>query len=191
MKVKITPFSGHEEVKLVEPARFGDERGFFSETYNQKDLAQAGLEANFVQDNQSLSRQRGTLRGLHFQRPPYAQGKLVRVVRGRILDVALDIRHGSPTFGQHVSAELSADNWRQLYVPVGYAHGFVTLESDTEVLYKVTNYYSAEHEGGISWNDPALGIDWGIDTAAISLSDKDKRHSTLDELPVCFEFEGR
>ena len=176
-------------MKLIEPPRFDDERGFFSETYNKKELAQSGLDATFVQDNQSLSRRRGTLRGLHFQRPPYAQGKLIRVVRGGILDVAVDIRHGSPTFGQFVSAELSAENWRQLFVPVGYAHGFITLEDATEVLYKVTNYYSAEHEGGICWNDPSLGIDWGIDTSGILLSDKDKSYSTLDEQPVCFEFE--
>ncbi|MGX1198455.1 dTDP-4-dehydrorhamnose 3,5-epimerase [Parvibaculum sp. MBR-TMA-1.3b-4.2] len=188
MRPALLPVPGHPDVKLLEVRRIDDERGFFSETYNENDFASAGVDARFVQDNQSLSRRRGTLRGLHFQRPPHAQGKLVRVTRGAILDVAVDIRHGSPTFGEHVAFEINAENWRQLYVPVGYAHGFVTLTDDTEVQYKVTDFYSAEHDAGIAWNDPALGIDWKLDAADITLSGKDRQHPVLAELPRIFEF---
>jgi dTDP-4-dehydrorhamnose 3,5-epimerase len=145
---------------LITPKRFGDKRGFFSETYNATDLAEWGIEEVFVQDNHSLSAERGTVRGLHFQAPPRAQGKLVRVTRGRILDVFVDIRKGSRTYGQHGSTELSAENWRQVWIPVGFAHGFCTLEHDTEVLYKTTDFYASECEGGILWNDPALHIAW-------------------------------
>lgn len=172
------------DVVIITPRKFGDHRGFFSETYKRCALAEAGIDAEFVQDNQSLSAEQGTLRGLHFQCPPKAQDKLVRVTRGAILDVAVDIRHDSRTYGQHVGVTLSAENWSQLWVPKGFAHGFITLEPDTEVLYKVTDYYSPEHDAGIAWNDPALGIDWGIDTPI--LSDKDTKHPTLSELAQVF-----
>lgn len=188
MRPALLPVPEHPDIKLLEVRRIDDDRGFFSETYNESDFAAAGVDVRFVQDNHSLSRRRGTLRGLHFQRPPHAQGKLVRVARGAILDVAVDIRHGSPTFGEHVAVEISAENWRQLYVPVGYAHGFATLTDDTEVQYKVTDFYSAEHDAGIAWNDPALGIDWRLDAAEITLSGKDRQLPVLTELPRIFEF---
>ena len=188
MGASVIPVAGHPELKLFEVGRIADDRGFFSETYNERDYQRVGLDVCFVQDNHSLSRHRGTLRGLHFQRPPYAQGKLIRVTRGAILDVAVDMRHGSPTFGQHVAFEISEENWRQIYVPEGYAHGFVTLMDDTEVQYKVTDFYSAEHDAGVNWADPALGIDWKVDAAEIVLSDKDKQHPLLAELPPYFEF---
>jgi len=159
---------------LVEPKKFGDHRGFFSETYNRARLAEAGFDREFVQDNQSLSAAPGTLRGLHFQTPPFAQDKLVRVTRGAILDVAVDLRAGSPTYGDHAAVELSAENWRQLLVPVGFAHGFVTLEPDTEVVYKVTAYYSPENDAGLIWSDPLIGIDWSAAPAAPTLSAKDQ-----------------
>jgi dTDP-4-dehydrorhamnose 3,5-epimerase len=161
-------------VKLVTPKKLGDHRGFFSETYNRQHLAKAGIDLDFVQDNHSLSGQRGVIRGLHFQVPPFAQDKLIRVVRGRIFDVAVDLRRSSPTYGKHVAVELSADNWRQLLVPVGFAHGFVTLEPNTEVIYKVTTYYAPSHDRGVLWNDPALGIAWPISPSEAILSDKDK-----------------
>lgn len=148
------------DVLLIEPVRHGDARGFFSEVWSRRTLAAHGLDVDFVQDNHAFSAQKGVLRGLHFQRPPTAQGKLVRVARGAILDVAVDIRQGSPTYGQHVAVELSAANWRQLWVPRGFAHGYVTLEPDTEVLYKTDAYYDRTTDGGIAWDDPALGIDW-------------------------------
>lgn len=167
------------DVKVLVPKRFGDRRGFFSEVYNKRALAEVGIEYDFVQDNHSLSAEPGVLRGLHYQIPPHAQAKLVRVVRGAILDVAVDIRRGASTFGQYVKVELSAENWRQVLIPPGFAHGFVTLEPMTEVIYKVTQYYSPQHERGILWSDPALGIDWGIDSRAVILSERDWRHPTL------------
>jgi dTDP-4-dehydrorhamnose 3,5-epimerase len=162
------------DVKLIRPRRFGDHRGFFSETYNRQALAKAGINLDFVQDNHSLSVQRGVVRGLHFQVPPFAQDKLLRVVRGRVFDVAVDLRRSSPTFGRHVTAELSAENWTQILVPIGFAHGFVTLEENTEVIYKVTNYYAPSHDRGILWNDPDLAIPWPIAGAEAILSEKDK-----------------
>lgn len=161
------------DVKLISPARFGDERGYFCETYNAARFKAAGIDAEFVQDNHSLSAKAGTLRGLHFQAPPFAQAKLVRVVRGAILDVAVDVRKASPTYGQWVKAELSAENGAQLFVPRGFLHGFVTLISDTEVVYKVDAYYSRKCDGAVMWNDEVLGIDWGMDPASIILSAKD------------------
>ena len=175
-------------VKIVTPRIFRDERGFFSETHNERSLERAGIDARFVQDNHSLSRTRGVIRGLHFQSHPSAQGKLVRVARGAILDVAVDIRRGSPSYGCHVSAVLSADNWAQLWIPVGFAHGFCTLEPDTEVLYKVTDFYAPECDRGIAWDDPALGIDWRIEPGSAILSDKDRRHSPLANLPTYFTY---
>jgi dTDP-4-dehydrorhamnose 3,5-epimerase len=174
------------DVKIITPKKFGDHRGFFSEVYNRATFAEAGIALDFVQDNQSLSAQVGTLRGLHFQSAPFAQDKLVRVTRGKILDVAVDIRKGSPTFGQHVAVELSAENWRQLLVPIGFAHGFVTLEPDTEVMYKVTNIYSAANDHGLAWDDPDLGIAWPIPAEGVTLSDKDRKHPRLRDLPEFF-----
>lgn len=166
-------------VKILEPKKYGDHRGFFSETYSRKALKDIGVDLEFVQDNHSLSAQKGVVRGLHYQVSPTSQDKLVRVVRGAILDVAVDIRKASPTFGKHVTAVISAANWRQILVPVGFAHGFVTLEENTEVIYKVTTYYSPKDERGILWNDPALGIDWGIDPKSATLSDKDTKNPVL------------
>ncbi|HVZ27830.1 MAG TPA: dTDP-4-dehydrorhamnose 3,5-epimerase [Rhizomicrobium sp.] len=145
---------------LVTPRRFQDSRGFFSETYNARLFAEAGITSAFVQDNHSMSREKGTVRGLHFQAPPKAQEKLVRVVRGSILDVALDVRKNSPSYGRHIAVEISAGDGGQLYVPVGFAHGFCTLEPDTEVVYKVTDFWAPGVEGGVLWNDPALAIAW-------------------------------
>ena len=176
------------DVKVVTPKKFGDARGFFSEVYNRKSLLAHGIDVAFVQDNHSLSAETGVVRGLHFQTAPHAQGKLVRVVRGAILDVALDIRHGSPTFGRHVAVTLSAENWRQLWVPVGFAHGFCTLEPNTEVIYKVTGYYAPECDRGLLWNDPALKIDWPVSADAAVLSDKDRKHPALADLPRYFDY---
>jgi len=175
------------DVKLISPQKFGDHRGFFSETYSKRGLAEAGIALDFVQDNHSLSAAKGTMRGLHFQTPPFAQDKLVRVTRGAILDVAVDIRRGSPTYGQHVSVELSADNWHQLLVPIGFAHGFMTLEPDTEVLYKVTNVYAPECDRGLLWNDPDLGIAWPTAATDAVLSDKDRKHPRLRDLTDAFD----
>lgn len=175
-------------VMLLEPRKFGDHRGFFSETYNARALAAQGFDRVFVQDNHSLSAARGTVRGLHYQSPPFAQDKLVRVTRGAILDVAVDIRRGSPTYGDHVAVELSAENWRQLLVPAGFAHGFVTLTDDVEVMYKVTDYYAPDHDHGLLWSDPDLGIDWGLDAAAATLSDKDRAQPGFAALETPFVF---
>jgi dTDP-4-dehydrorhamnose 3,5-epimerase len=167
------------DVKLVTPRRFVDPRGFFAETFSRRRFAEAGLTADFVQDNHSLSRPAGTVRGLHFQRPPFAQAKLVRVLRGAILDVAVDIRPHAPSYGRHVAAELSAENGAMILVPEGFAHGFCTLQPDTEVLYKVNRDYAPQHEGGILWNDPALGIAWPVDAADAILSDRDRTWPTF------------
>lgn len=168
-----------EGVVLITPDKFGDERGFFSETYNAAALAAHGIDCAFNQDNQSLSATPGTLRGLHFQKPPTAQTKLVRVARGAILDVAVDIRTGSPTYGRHVAATLSSENWTQILVPKGFAHGFCTLEPDTEVIYKVDAPYSPDDEGGLAWDDPKLGIEWP-DFAGAVLSGRDREWPGLD-----------
>lgn len=176
--MKITPQS-IPDVLLIEPRKFGDARGFFSEVWKRSALVAQGFDVDFVQDNHSLSREVGVLRGLHFQRPPNAQGKLVRVVRGRILDVAVDIRQGSASYGQHVACELSAEAWNQLWVPRGFAHGFLTLEADTEVLYKVDAEYDAATDAGIAWDDPALGIDWPLPPGGPVLSDKDRKAPKL------------
>ena len=173
-------------LKIVTPMRHGDARGFVSEVYKQSDWRAAGLDLSFVQDNHSYSAPAGTLRGLHFQIDPAGQDKLIRVVRGRILDVAVDLRHSSPTFGKHVAVELSAENWRQLLVPVGFAHGFVTLEPDTEVLYKLTSLYSPAHDRGLAWDDPDLGIDWNIPASGPLLSERDKHWPRLRDLKDAF-----
>ena len=151
------------DLKILVPRRISDVRGYFSETYSERLLCAAGIDVAFVQDNESLSVEKGVVRGLHFQIAPAGQGKLIRVVSGAILDVAVDIRRGSPTFGQHVSLELSGTDGRQIYIPPGFAHGFATLQSNTLISYKVSDYYSPSHDRGIRWDDPALKIDWGID----------------------------
>ena len=171
---------------LLEPKKFGDHRGFFSETYSRARLAERGFDGEFVQDNQSLSVEVGVVRGLHFQSPPFAQDKLVRVTRGAILDVAVDLRRGSPTYGDHVAVEISAANWRQLLIPKGFAHGFVTLERETELLYKVSAYYAPDHDHGLLWCDPALGIDWPVSPEAALRSDKDRAQPKLAEIASPF-----
>ncbi len=177
------------DVKVLTPKRNGDHRGFFSEVYNKKTLAEAGIDITFVQDNHAFSAEKGTVRGLHFQIPPFAQDKLVRVVRGSVFDVAVDLRRGSPTYGKHVSVVLSSEAWNQILVPIGFAHGLMTLEPDTEVLYKVSNYYSAEHDKGLLWNDPALGIEWPVAEEEAILSAKDKVQPRLADLPPYFHFD--
>jgi len=173
-------------VKIVTPKKFGDARGFFSETYSKAAWDKAGLDYVFVQDNHSFSAAAGTLRGLHFQIPPFAQDKLVRAGRGRILDVAVDVRRSSPTFGKYVAVELSAENWRQLLIPVGFAHAFVTLEPDCEALYKTTAPYSPEHDRGVAWDDPDIGIKWPLPDGGPTLSDKDKKWPRLKAAPDLF-----
>ena len=178
------------DVKLISPKKFGDQRGFFSEVYNRRNLLEAGIDLEFVQDNHSLSADRGTVRGLHFQSPPNAIDKLIRVTRGSVFDVAVDIRHGSPTYGEHVSIVLSADNWAQILVPKGFAHAFCTLEPDTEVVYKVTGYWAADWDFGLRWNDPSLGIDWPVSEGSAVLSEKDLAQPLLADLPEFFTYEG-
>ncbi len=161
------------EVKLMTPKRIGDERGFFCETYNAKTYEDAGIGCDFVQDNQSYSARKGTLRGLHYQAPPFAQAKLVRVLSGAIIDVAVDARRTSSTFGKWVKVELSAENGIQIFVPTGFLHGFVTLAPDTHVAYKVDNYYDRASDGSVRWDDPDLAIDWGVSADTVTVSDKD------------------
>jgi dTDP-4-dehydrorhamnose 3,5-epimerase len=166
---------GLDGVFEISPRKFGDDRGFFSETYNAKSFAEAGIDLTFVQDNHSYSAAKGVVRGLHYQLPPFAQDKLVRVTRGAILDVAVDIRKSSPSFGKWVALEVSAEKWNQILVPKGFAHGFMTLVENTEVIYKVTEYYSPEHDRSIRFDDPAIGIDWPISSSSVQLSDKDQK----------------
>lgn len=176
-------------VLLITPRRFGDARGFFSESWNRARLAEHGVEIDFVQDNHSLSREAGTIRGLHFQSPPHAQDKLVRCGRGALFDVAVDIRKGSPTYGQWVGCELSFENGRQLLVPRGFLHGFVTRAPDTEIIYKCSDYYAPECDGAVRWDCPEIGIDWGLEGAPV-LSDKDAAAPTLAEFDSPFTWEG-
>lgn len=178
------------DLKLVVPKRFSDARGHFSETWSERLFRAQVADMTFVQDNQSISAKKGTLRGLHFQKPPCAQGKLVRVVRGSIFDVAVDIRRGSPTYREHVAVVLTAAGGQQLWVPPGFLHGFCTFEDETEVLYKVTSYYSPDHDAGVLWSDPELAINWPIERNSVILSDKDERHPLLSELPDYFEYEA-
>ena len=179
MKVQQTNIEG---VYIIEPMLHGDERGYFMESFSERDFeAQTGLNVRFVQDNESRSR-KGVLRGLHFQKEPYAQAKLVRVVHGKVLDVAVDIRPESPTFGKYVATELSAENHRQMFIPKGFAHGYVVLEDDTVFQYKCDEYYHPEAEGGIAWNDPQIAIDWGVAENEVILSEKDKHRPLLSEL---------
>jgi len=177
---------GLDGVREIRAPRFADDRGFFSETWNSESWSEAGIDLAFVQDNHSLSRQRGVLRGLHFQTPPLAQAKLVRVTRGAVFDVAVDIRRASPSFGRWVATVLSADEWNQLLVPEGFAHGFLTLEPDTEVQYKVTRPYSADHDRSIRFDDPAIGIDWPVPLEDMILSEKDRAAPFLSDVESGF-----
>ena len=176
------------EVVCITPKRHGDARGYFSEIYRQ-DLFEANIgPVSFLQDNLSLSASKGTLRGLHYQTAPHAQGKLIRCLSGAIMDVAVDIRRGSPTYGEHISIDITPENGRWLWIPAGFAHGFVTLKPDTAVLYKVTHYYSAECEHGILWSDPDLGIDWGFPADDLTLSAKDKIQPALANATTHFHY---
>lgn len=170
---------------IIDPRVFSDERGFFVETYNADRYEEAGIPAAFVQDNLSVS-QKGVLRGLHFQSPPYAQGKLVQVLQGRVFDVAVDIREGSPTFGKYVSVELSAENYRQFWIPAGFAHGFLSLEDDTMFQYKCTNVYVPDHDGGVRYDDPTIGIAWP--EGPYIISEKDKEQPLLEAVVSVFRF---
>jgi dTDP-4-dehydrorhamnose 3,5-epimerase len=178
------------DVRLIPPKRFTDARGLFSETWSDRLFRSEIANVTFVQDNQSVTSKKGTVRGLHFQKPPFAQGKLVRVVRGSILDIAVDIRKGSPTYGQHVATKLDAAEGMQLWVPTGFLHGFCTLEDETEVFYKVTSYYSSSHDAGVLWNDQDLGIQWPVDAGSAVLSDKDRNHPRLCDLGDFFTYKG-
>ena len=177
-------------VVVLTPQRHGDARGFFSESWNKRRLAEAGIEAEFVQDNHSLSAKVGTVRGLHFQSPPHAQGKLVRCGRGCLFDVAVDIRKGSPTFGRWVGVELSFENGKQLYIPEGFLHGFATRAPDTEIIYKCTDYYAPECDGAVRFDDPEIGIDWAMDAGAAVLSEKDAKAPLLKDFDSPFTWEG-
>ncbi len=178
----ITPLA-IAEVLLITPKRHGDARGWFAETWSEKTFTGYGLPTGFVQDNQAFSARKGTLRGLHFQKPPFAQGKLVRVLKGAVFDVAVDIRTGSPTYGQWASATLTAEVGEQIWVPRGFAHAYMTLTDDAEIYYKVDNGYAPQSEGGIIWNDPDLGIAWPLDVEPV-LSDKDKVLPRLKDMPA-------
>jgi len=177
-------------VVLLTPRRFGDARGFFSESWNRARMAEHGITIDFVQDNHSMSAQVGTVRGLHFQSPPHAQDKLVRCGRGALFDVAVDVRRGSPTYGQWVGCELSAENGRQLLVPQGFLHGFVTRTPDTEICYKCSDYYAPECDGAVRFDCPTIGIDWGMGDTAPVLSDKDAAAGTLADFDSPFVWEG-
>ena len=175
----------------IVPKRFGDERGFFSEVHNGAALAERGIAIDFVQDNHSFSAARGVLRGLHYQRAPFAQAKLVRVTRGRIFDVAVDVRRGSPHYGRWVGLEVSAEAWNQILVPEGFLHGFVTLEPDCEVLYKVSAPYDAAADGAVAHDDPAIGVDWPVPVSERILSQKDRDAPPLAEAGLSFDYEER
>jgi len=184
VKVEALEIAG---VKLITPPRYRDPRGFFSETWKQSAFAEAGIPGPFIQDNHAVSTGVGVLRGLHCQIGPNAQGKLVRCLKGAIYDVAIDIRHGSPTFGKYVGAEISADNWTQIWVPVGFLHAYCTLTEETEVIYKVTAAYDKPAERGVIWDDPDIGIRWPLAADQVILSDKDKVLPRLRDLPVLFD----
>jgi dTDP-4-dehydrorhamnose 3,5-epimerase len=178
-------------VRLIHPKRFGDERGWFTEVYSEKAFEALGITVRFVQDNHSLSRPVGTLRGLHFQTPPFGQDKLVRCIAGSIFDVAVDIRRDSPTYGKWVGAELSAENGDQLFIPIGFAHGFVTLTPDAQVSYKCSSLYAPANDGGVRWNDPDIGIDWSLpEGVAPTLSPKDEKAQALKDFVSPFEYDG-
>ena len=184
MKATTTAIDG---LYIIEPQLFGDQRGYFFESFNERAFAEAtGIQCRFVQDNESKSRY-GVLRGLHFQQPPYAQAKLVRVVKGRVLDVAVDLRRHSATHGQYVAVELTGDNHLQFFIPRGFAHGFAVLSEEAVFQYKCDNYYAPQHEGGIAWNDPTLGIDWLLPSADVTLSEKDKHNVSFADFATPFE----
>ena len=178
--------SSLHEVKILTPRKNYDRRGYFSEVYKKKEFAEARFEIDFVQDSHSFSAQKGTVRGLHFQAPPFAQHKLVRVIRGAAFDVVVDLRRSSSRYGRHESVVLSASTWNQVLVPIGFAHGLMTLEADTEVLYKVSDYYSPAHDKGLLWNDPVLGIQWPLPVEEALLSERDRGHPGLMELESPF-----
>ena len=186
MQIEKTPLPG---LLVLTPSRFSDSRGFFSESWNRKTLADHGIDFDFVQDNHSMSHEVGTVRGLHFQSPPHAQDKLVRCGRGRLLDVAVDIRKGSPTYGDWVAVELSYENGKQLLIPAGFLHGFITLEPDTEIIYKCSDYYAPECDGAIRFDDPDIGIDWGISPDKAILSEKDAAAPFLRDFDSPFTYE--
>lgn len=186
MEIEQTSLPG---VVVLTPRRFGDNRGFFSESWHRKRMAEAGIDIDFVQDNHSMSREVGTLRGLHFQTPPRAQAKLVRCGRGSLYDVAVDIRHGSPTFRQWVGVELSFDNGKQVLIPEGFLHGFIAREPDTEIVYKCSDYYAPDCDGAVRFDDPDIGIDWALSGSPV-LSDKDAAAPRLADLPEYFTWEG-
>ena len=174
--------TGIPDVKIITPIRHQDQRGFFTEVYNKRVFAEAGIELEFVQDNVSFSANKRTVRGLHFQKPPYAQDKLVYVVKGAIFDVAVDLRNDSPTLGKHVAAIITAEAGNQIFVPIGFAHGFCALDPNTAVVYKVTNYYAPAHQGGLLWNDPELAIDWPVSEDEAMLSEQDRAQPRFSEL---------
>ena len=186
MQISETALPG---VKLIVPARHGDDRGFFSESWSRAALARHGIDIDFVQDNHSLSAKAGTVRGLHFQSPPHAQAKLVRCGRGRLFDVAVDVRRGSPTYGRWVGEELSFENGRQLLIPAGFLHGFVTREPDTEIVYKCSDVYAPACDGAVRYDDPDIGIDWGLEGEAL-LSEKDAAAPSLADFDTPFVWEG-
>jgi dTDP-4-dehydrorhamnose 3,5-epimerase len=190
-RMSIAPDVGAADLpRILAPRRYADSRGWFSETFHEQRLRELGIVCRFVQDNQSYSSRAGTLRGFHFQVPPMAQAKLVSVARGRILDVAVDLRRGSPTLGKHVAAELSGKSGHQMYVPVGFAHGFLTLEDDTLVFYKASAFYSAAHEQGLRWNDPDIAFAWPTDPAVMTISEKDRALPLLKEFVSPFGYDG-
>ncbi|MCA3695832.1 dTDP-4-dehydrorhamnose 3,5-epimerase [Aquidulcibacter sp.] len=187
MKIEPTSLNGPA---VIMPTRFGDHRGFFSQTFVAQTLYDAGIADQWMQDNHSFSAERGVVRGLHWQSPPFAQAKLVRVTRGTIYDVIVDIRRGSPTYGQHIGVELSAENWQQLYVPIGFAHGFCTLTDETEVVYKVSAGYAPAHEGGLFWADPDLQIEWPVTKEQAILSERDLKWDSFSLLDSPFQWTG-
>ncbi len=187
MSIKIVP-TAIQDVKIIIPIRHRDQRGFFTEVYNKRVFMEAGIELDFVQDNLSFSANKGTVRGLHFQKPPYAQDKLVYVVKGAIFDVAVDLRKDSASFGKHVTEIITAEEGNQILVPIGFAHGFCTLDPNTEVIYKATNYYAPAHDGGLLWNDPELAIDWLVSEDEAILSEEDRVQLQFPELIRSFTF---
>jgi dTDP-4-dehydrorhamnose 3,5-epimerase len=187
MQIEETPIPG---LLVIAPARFGDARGFFSESYNKARMAEHGIKTQFVQDNHSLSEQAGTVRGLHFQSPPHAQAKLVRCGRGRLFDVAVDIRKGSPTYGKWFGLELTFENGKQLLIPEGFLHGFATRVPNTEIIYKCSDFYAPDCDGAVRFDDPDIAIDWGLDDKAPLLSDKDASAPLLRDLMNPFTFQG-
>ena len=188
MQIETTKLPG---VLILTPRRFGDARGWFSEVWNRDTFAKRGILCDFVQDNHSYSAAAGTVRGLHFQSPPHAQTKLVRCGRGRVFDVAVDIRRGSPTYGQWVGGELSAENGRQLLIPAGFLHGFITRTPDTEILYKCSDVYAPDCDGAVRFDDPDIGVDWGIDTSAATLSEKDAKAPLFKGFQSPFRYEAQ